>query len=87
VTVIVVDGNDAGVVDRFGDTERAGTVVAGCGLVADGLIEIVVVVVLVFQFRDPLRPGTIEDEFEVVVGVLGELFAASSPLTRRPRSL
>jgi len=23
VTVIVVDGNDAGVVDRFGDTERA----------------------------------------------------------------
>jgi len=37
------------------------------------LIEIVVVVVLVFQFRDPLRPGTIEDEFEVVVGVLGEL--------------
>lgn len=92
VTVVVVDGTDAGVVDRFVDPERAGTVLAGCGLVADRLIEIVTVLILVLEFRDPLGPGTVirtlcvltcskiavrfstvEDEFEVVVEVLGKL--------------
>lgn len=73
MAVVVVDRDDPGVVDRLVDAERAGTVVTGRRLVADRLVELVVVVVLVFQFRDPLGPGPVEDELEVVIGVLGEL--------------
>lgn len=73
MTVVSVNGDDAGVLDGVVDAERARTVVAGRAVVLDGGVEVVVVVVLVFELGNPLRARAVEDELQVVLGVLGEL--------------
>jgi len=92
VAAVVVDRHDPRVVDRLVDAERAGTEVTDRRLVADRLIEFVVVAVLVFELGNPLRSravirtlcvltcskiaqrfSTVEDQFQFVRVVLGEL--------------
>jgi hypothetical protein len=67
VAVVVLERHEAGVGDGVRDAEGAGTVVTDRGGLADCPVEIVVVVVLVFEFRDPPGARAVEDEFEFVL--------------------
>jgi hypothetical protein len=62
------------------DAERAGTVVTDRGVVAHRLVELVVVALLVFQLRDPLCPGAVEDDLDLVALGLGELLRGLQPV-------
>jgi hypothetical protein len=73
VAVVVVERHDAGVVNLVRDAEGPATEVTGGGVLPQGLVEVVVVVVLVFEFGDSLRARAVEDEFDLVFGVVGEL--------------
>jgi len=73
MAIVVVEGHEAGVGDRVFDTEGAGTEVTDCGVLSDRLIEFVVVAILVFEFRNPLCTGSVEDELNLVAIGSGEL--------------
>ena len=74
VAIVVIERHHPCIGDGVLDPERARTVVTDRGVVADGLVQVVVVAVLVFEFGDPLRSGAVEDEFDTVAVGLCELF-------------
>ncbi len=69
MAVVLVDEGDTSVGNGVVDTERARTVVTDRRIVPDSLVEAVIVVVFVFEQRDPLGARAVEDEFGVVLGV------------------
>ena len=64
--VVVVESNHAGIIHCIIDTERPGAVITRGRVIFDSLIEFVRVTVRIFEFRNPLGTGTIEDEFDLV---------------------
>jgi hypothetical protein len=63
----LVEQFDVGVLYLFFDAVRAGTVAASSGHVSFGLLEeTVVLVLLIGQRRDPLRPRAIEDHGDFI---------------------
>jgi len=63
VSVVVVKSNYARIVHCVVDTEGAGAVVTGRRVILDCLVEFVRVVVRVFEFRNPLCAGAVENDF------------------------
>jgi hypothetical protein len=80
VPIVVVERYQSGVVDDVVDAERAGAVVTDGRVVANRLIEFVVVAGLVFEFGNPLRASAVEDEFDVVALDFGELLGRFEPV-------
>src|SRR6056297_1503539 len=72
MAAVLVGGDDIGLVDDVVYSEGVGTVVTDDHFVAYRPIEGVIVVTLVFEFRNPLRSGTVEEQRYLVVGVVGE---------------
>ena len=70
---VFIDPNDCCIVNGATDVKCSSAVIADHYVVLDGLIQFMVVVVFVFQLRDPLRPGPIEDEFDFITLCFNEL--------------
>lgn len=60
MAAVLGGGDDISSVDDVVDPEGVGTVVTDDHFVAYRPIESVIVVTLVFEFRNPLRSGTVE---------------------------
>jgi len=73
VAVVLAEDGDPRVRDGLGDAERARAVVTDRGVVADRQVQLVVVAVGVFEFRDPLGARAVEDHLDLVAVRLGEL--------------
>lgn len=70
--IVVVETYDARIVDCIVDSECPGTVITRRRVVSNGLVELVLIALFIFEFQDPLGPRTVENGFDLVVVILGE---------------